>query len=319
MERMVRVYAIASGKGGVGKTTVAANLGVSLGRLRKKTLVIDADLAMDGIAGFFGIGETTTALHDLLVGRGSIEGAMQSVYGIKVIPSGETLRGFLKADPEKLKRVVDRAKRDLDYIIIDLPPGLNKYSLAPLKVADEVLLVVTPELPSIEAVKKLQSVLEVLGKKTGGVIVNRLRKPSFFDRLRGVKFMETGNIERKLNAKILGEIPEDLAVIESINARKPVIIHRPKSPASKAFDKLARVISGPVEEEKLEEKKPPWKEKPREKKPKKEKPGRPGGKPLGKKPEKGKVSRRKRRISKAVKKISKPRAERPSRPTKKKR
>ena len=91
---MVKVYAIASGKGGVGKTAVAANLGVSLGRLRKRTLVIDADLAMGGIAGFLGIGETTVALHDLLAGRGNIEGAVQSVYGIKVIPSGETLSGY---------------------------------------------------------------------------------------------------------------------------------------------------------------------------------------------------------------------------------
>ncbi len=335
---MVKVYAIISGKGGVGKTTIATNLGVSLGRLRKRILVIDADLAMGGVDTFLGIGETSVALHDLLAGEGNVKGAVQSAYGIKAIPSGQTLGGFLKADPKKLKGIVDRVKREQDYVFIDTPPGLNKYSLSPLKAADEALLVVTPELPSIEAVKKLQVISGVLGKKTK-IIVNRLRKPSFFDRLKGVKFMESKDIERKLNAKILGEIPEDPAVTQSVNARKPVVVHKPKGSASKAFDELAKEISGVKKEEKPPEEKPPEKEeKPPEEKPKEEKPPEKKEKPKEEKPPKGpeekpkekkppeekpkeKKPKKEKKVSKPVKKkkrVSRPGKKKPSRPRKKK-
>ncbi|MEA1904659.1 MAG: cell division ATPase MinD [Candidatus Hadarchaeota archaeon] len=305
---MTKVYAIISGKGGVGKTTIATNLGVSLGRLRKRILVIDADLAMGGVDTFLGIGETSVALHDLLAGKGNVRGAVQSAYGIKAIPSGQTLDGFLKSDPEKLKSIVDRVKREQDYVFIDTPPGLNKYSLSPLKAADEALLVVTPELPSIEAVKKLQVISGVLGKKTK-IIVNRLRKPSFFNRLRGVKFMESKDIERKLKTEILGEIPEDSAVTQSVNARKPVVVYKPKGSASKAFDELAKEISGvkekekPKEEKKPEEKKHPEKEeKPEEEKPegKPEKEEKPEKKP--KKKRVSKPAKKKKRVSRPVKK-----------------
>jgi len=241
---MSKVYTITSGKGGVGKTTIAANLGVSLSRMRKKTVVVDADLAMGGIATILGLGETSVTLHEVLAGKGSIEKAIYSVQGVKILPSGPTIAGFLKADPKKLKGVVDKLTKTYEYVIIDSPPGLNKYSLIPLKSADEVLLVVTPDLPAVQATAKLQSVIETVDAKVRGVVVNRSRKPSSFARLRGAKeFMKGEDIEHRLKAKILGIIPEDPAVIESVNVKKSVIVHKPKSSASKALSALAKKLT----------------------------------------------------------------------------
>jgi septum site-determining protein MinD len=241
---MSQVYTITSGKGGVGKTTIAANLGVSLGRMRKKIILIDADLAMGGIATILGLDETPVTLHEVLAGKGSIEKAVYSTQGMDVLPSGPTIAGFLKADPKKLKGVVDRLTKTYDYVIIDSPPGLNKYSLTPLKIADEVLLVVTPDLPAVQATAKLRGVIEALNANVKGAIVNRSRKRSFLAKLIGTKeFMKDEDIERRLKAKILGVIPEDPAVIESMNVKKSVVVYRPKSSASQALSALAKNLA----------------------------------------------------------------------------
>ncbi|MDI6820444.1 MAG: cell division ATPase MinD [Candidatus Hodarchaeaceae archaeon] len=240
---MSKVYTITSGKGGVGKTTAAANLGVCLGQLGKKTLVIDADLAMGGIATILGLSETYVTLHEALGGKVSAEKAIYSAHGIDVLPSGPSIGGFLGADPNKLGSIVEKLVKGYDYILIDAPPGLNKYSLAPIKVADEILLIVTPDPPAIEAAAKLHTVAEVMDAKIGGVVVNRARKSSFLGRLRGSKLMKNAEIEGKLKAQILGTIEEDPAVIESTNLKKPVIVYKPKSPASKALRGLAAKLT----------------------------------------------------------------------------
>jgi septum site-determining protein MinD len=241
---MSKVYTIASGKGGVGKTTIAANLAVSLNRMRKKTVVVDADMAMGGIATIFGLDETPVTLHELLAGKGSLEKAIYSTQGVDVIPSGPTVAGFLKADPKKLEGVVDKLTKTYDCVIIDGPPGLSKYSLVPLKSADEVLLVVTPDLPAVQATAKLLSVIVAVKANVRGVVVNRFKKPSFFARLAGAKelMMRDEDIERRLRAKILGIIPEDPTVMESICVKKSVVVYRPKSPASKAISALAKKL-----------------------------------------------------------------------------
>ena len=237
---MSKVFTVISGKGGVGKTTIASNLGVSLSLMHKTTVVVDADLAMGGIATILGLGEAPVSLHELLADKGSVEKAIHSTHGLDVLPSGPTIEGFLKADPKKLKRVVDKLAKTHDYVIIDSPPGLNKYSLAPLKAADEVLLVVTPDIQAVQATAKLQKVIDAINATVRGVIVNRYRKPSFFAWLFGAKDpLGKENIERELKAKVLGVIPEDPAVIESINMKKSVILHKPKSRASQAITTLA--------------------------------------------------------------------------------
>jgi len=233
-----KVYAITSGKGGVGKTTIAANLGVSLGRMHKKAVVVDADLAMGGIATILGLGKTPVTLHELLAGKGSIEKATYSTQGVSVLPSGPTITGFMNANPNKLKGVVNKLNKTYDYVIIDSPPGLNKYSLIPLKIADEVLLVVTPDLLAVQAAAKLRSVIKAINANIR-VIVNRSRKPSFFAK----EFMRGEDIERRLKADILGIVPEDPAVIESMNVKKSVVVHKPKSPASKAINALAKDLT----------------------------------------------------------------------------
>lgn len=240
---MSKVYTITSGKGGVGKTTATTNLGVCLGQMGKKTLVIDADLAMGGIATVMGLGETYVTLHEVLGGKVNAEKAIYSAHGIDVMPSGPSIGGFLSADPNKLEGVVEELVKGYDYILIDAPPGLNKYSLAPLRAADEVLLIVTPDPTAVEAAAKLRTVAEVMEAKVSGAIVNRVKRGSLLSRLMGGKSTKNMNVEEKLKVQVLGTIDEDPAVGEAASLRKPVVVHKPKSPASKALRGLAAKLT----------------------------------------------------------------------------
>lgn len=233
---MVKVITIASIKGGVGKTTIAENLGIALGRLKRRVLLVDSDLATSGLSTLVGLTERTPTLHDLLAGRGEATKAVADAFGVQVLPSGPSLSGFVRADPAKLADVVDNLKRNYDYVIVDTPPGLNKYSLAPLKFADEILLVTTQDPSAVVAATRLEEVAGALGLKITGVIINRLRKPSFFRKLR---LMTPAQIQDRLKAKIIQEIPEDPAVTEAASLRRPMLFFKPKSGISKSVRSLA--------------------------------------------------------------------------------
>lgn len=241
---MGKVYAVASIKGGVGKTTIAGNLGVALARAGRKVLLVDTDLAMAGLTTVFGLSDAPVTLHDLLAGKGTVDKALCKAHGVDVLPSGPTVGGFLRADPTRLKGILDGLKGGYDYVILDTPPGLSKYSLTPLKLADELLMVVMPEISSVESAARLENVAELLDAKITGVVVNRVKKPSVLDRLKGTRRMRREEVQRRLRSKIIGGIPDDPAVVEAANLRRPVVLHKPKGAASKAFRSLAAVIAG---------------------------------------------------------------------------
>lgn len=233
---MVRVIAITSIKGGVGKTTIAGNLAITLGRFGRRVLLVDADLATSGLTTIFGLTDRDPNLHTLLSGKGNITKATHDAYGVHVLPSGPSLGGFVRADPMKLGRVVDQLSRDYDYVIIDTPPGLSKYSLAPMKLAGELLIVTTQDPSSVEAAVKLEEAAETLGLKISGVVVNRVGKSSFFHKLR---LLSRAQIQGRLKTRILAGIPDDSAIREAATLQRPIVLWKPKGKASKAIRALA--------------------------------------------------------------------------------
>jgi septum site-determining protein MinD len=231
----VRVITIASIKGGVGKTTIAENLSITLGRLGRKVLLVDADLATSGLTALLGLTDREPNLHTLLAGSGDATKATCEAYGVHVLPSGPSLSGFVRADPMKFTGIVDQLKRNYDYVIIDTPPGLSKYSLAPLKLSDEILVIATQDPAAVDAAVKLEEVAETLGLKIAGVVVNQVRKSSF---LRRVRVMSHAQIQSKLKTKVIAGIPDDMAVVEATNLQRPVVLWKPKGKASRAISAL---------------------------------------------------------------------------------
>ncbi|MFP4632716.1 MAG: cell division ATPase MinD [Halobacteriota archaeon] len=233
---MARVYTIASGKGGTGKTTTTINLGTSLAKLGRKTTVLDADLGMANLGLLLGLEEEPVTLHEVLSGDQRIKNAIyEGPEGLQVVPAGLTLEGFQKADPEKLQDALSYIVSNTEYLLIDAPAGLSKDSVIPLAVADEVLLVVNPELSSMADGLKTRVMTDKVGSKVGGIILTRAGS--------GGDDLDVSRVEDLLEAEVLVTVPEDAEVRRSASYKKPVVLHSPDSPASQAYQKLAAHIA----------------------------------------------------------------------------
>jgi septum site-determining protein MinD len=233
---MAVILTVASIKGGVGKTTIAENLGITLGRMGRRVLIVDADITTSGMSTLLGLADREPNLHDLLGGRGDPPKAIYDAYGIKVLPSGHTLGGFVRADQARLSRVIDGFRQNFDVVIIDTPPGLTKYNLVPLKLADSVLSVTTQDPAAVESAAKLDEVAQTMGLKIAGVVVNRVRKSSFMHKL---KLLNKAQVQARLKSKIIAAIPEDVSVMEAATVRRPAVFYKPKSEVAKSIRALA--------------------------------------------------------------------------------
>jgi septum site-determining protein MinD len=234
---MARVYTIASGKGGTGKTSVTLNLGTALAMLGKKTIVLDADIGMANLGLLLGLERCKITLHEVLSGRAEInEAVYEGPAGLKVVPSGLSLKGFQTSRPDRLKKVMTDLIDGMDYVLIDAPAGISKDGVIPLAVADKVLLVVNPELASMADALKTKAITEMLGRQIEGAILNRaeLEKTE----------LNRNKVSEILGVKILELIPEDVNVRRAAAFKVPAVIRTPTSPASIAFRRLAAQLAG---------------------------------------------------------------------------
>lgn len=230
------VYAIASGKGGVGKTTLTINLGAALAARGRTTVIVDADLGMANMATFLGLESSAPNLHDVLAGSIQIhEAAAEIEDGFAVIPGGNSLEAFAEADTEVLESVIDELREAFDIVLIDVGAGLSHDTVLPIGLADEIILVATPDLAAIENAEKSKQLAERMGKQILGIVLTRTG--SQFD-------LDVNTVGRELEVLVLAVIPEDEAVHESLDARTPVVNLRPTAPAAIGFAGLARYLDG---------------------------------------------------------------------------
>jgi septum site-determining protein MinD len=234
---MTRVYTIASGKGGTGKTMTVVNLGTSLALLGKQTIILDADIGMANLGLVLGLERSKITLHEVLAGEADVSQAVyQLPTGLKVVPSGISLRGFQDADPDRLQFVMNELIKGVEYVIIDAPAGINKDGVIPLAISDEVLLVVNPELSSMLDAAKVEAVVDIVGGSLGGIVINRV--PPY---RASITVQKIGEV---MNAPVLGVIPEDPNVRTATAFKTPVVVRYPDSPASRGYKALAARLVG---------------------------------------------------------------------------
>lgn len=234
---MVTTYAIASGKGGTGKTTLSVNLGTALAGYGKDTYILDADMGMANMGLVLGLENVPVSLHDVLAGDADVADAIyEGPNGVRVVPSGISLQGFQNADPERLGDVMKKIIRHCEILIIDAPAGISRDGVIPLAIADEVILVVNPELSSMIDALKTKILTELIGGKVKGFILNRA---TFENTEFSLK-----KIQEVLDLKLIGVIPEDPNVRRSAAYRQPIIIRYPDSPASIEIKRIASRIAG---------------------------------------------------------------------------
>ncbi len=234
---MIRAYTITSGKGGVGKTTITVNLGISLALLKRETYILDADIGMANMALILGMDNVPVTLHEVLAGKASIEDAIyEGPGGVKVVPSGISLQGFQQADPDNLRDVMRTLVDRCEYLLIDAPSGISKEGVVPLSVADEVILVVNPELASMADALKTKILCEVMGGHVYGAILNRAGQEH--------TELRSQSVEDVLGVRVVDVVPEDANVRRAAAYKTPCVLKYPESDASYAFRRLAAQISG---------------------------------------------------------------------------
>lgn len=229
---MGRIIAFASGKGGTGKTTVIANVAVAASQLGKDVGVLDADIPMANLALVLGLGEQDTTIHEVLAGESDLSEAIYTgAEGVKAVPSGMSLNGVRKADPKGVKDVVKEFSDEVEILLIDCPSGLGEETLMALQLAEELVLVVMPEITSLSDALKTKIVAKRFGVETIGAIISRASEDEDLD----VAFQE---VESMLETSVLGVIPEDPEIRKSITYGEPVVVRKPKSPSGKGIQKI---------------------------------------------------------------------------------
>lgn len=232
---MTRFIVVASGKGGVGKTTMAANLAVALSRMGKNVAVIDADVVMANLEIILGLKNPPVALIDVLSGRLDIEDVMyEGVDGIRIIPAGITLDGFNEQNMEMLKTALKEIPRDIDILVIDAPAGRDAAMV--MDEGQEVLIITVPEVSSVSDALKMKLLAEKMGAKVIGVILNRVENKS--------RELDIESVERALDSNVISIVPEDSKVKEALAYESTFISRYPSSRPSIEVMKLAAALIG---------------------------------------------------------------------------
>jgi septum site-determining protein MinD len=236
---MVKLITITSGKGGVGKTTTAINLGVALRHFGKDVIILDANLTTPNIGLHLGAPIVPVNLNHVLNGKAKISDAIyEHESGAKIIPSSLSVKELRKIDYSKLKEVGKKLRKIADYIIYDSAAGLGEETIGALEAADEAIIVTNPEILAVTDALKTSKLLEEMGKPIRGVIVNRSNGDK--------NEMPLQNIADMLELPIIGVVPEDKNVKSALLKKNSLLQTHPRSKASKAFRKIAARIIGNV-------------------------------------------------------------------------
>lgn len=244
---MGRIIAIVSGKGGVGKTTTAINLGAALNKLNKEVIIVDANLNTPNIGIHLGAPIVPVTLNHVLKGKADISEAIyEHSSGTKIVPSSLSIKEITKFNTKRIPQVIRQLKDRADFIILDSAAGFSEEAMATLDAGEEIIIVTNPEMPSVTDSLKAVKVAREMKKDIKGVIVTRHRDQSYEMSLQSIKSM--------LEAQIIGVVPEDVSVKKALNKRDAVVHTYPKSKVSRKYNEIAIKIIGPsaIKEQKNE-------------------------------------------------------------------
>jgi septum site-determining protein MinD len=240
---MTRIIVTTSGKGGVGKTTVTANLGMALARLGRSVALVDADFGLRNLDLLLGL-ENRIVYTAVEVANGEcrLEQALvkdKREPKLVLLPAAQN-RNKEAMSPEQMKQLVEDLTKTYEYIIIDSPAGIEMGFKNAIAAAREALIVTTPEIAAVRDADRVVGLLEAEGVKQIQLIVNRLRPVM----VQANDMMSVQDVQELLAIGLIGVVPEDERVIVSTNRGEPLVLAEEPSMAGKAFDNIARRLEG---------------------------------------------------------------------------
>ncbi|HEY3380300.1 MAG TPA: MinD/ParA family protein [Vicinamibacterales bacterium] len=238
--------AVTSGKGGVGKTSVVINLAVALARLRHRVAILDADFGLGNVDVLLGLAPAYHLGH-MLAGEREIEDILvDGPFGVKIIPASSGLRDLTALTEAQWLRLADGLQRlclNLDYLLIDTAAGLSD-NVVQLLISAQRVLVVTSLEPSamVDAYAMVKVLTLADATKDIAILVNGARDADEGELVyRQLDVAATRFLNRGL--RYYGYVPYDPAVREAVLVQRPIVDHRPQSPASRCFRVLASRIA----------------------------------------------------------------------------
>jgi flagellar biosynthesis protein FlhG len=224
-----RIIAVTSGKGGVGKTFVAANLAAALARQGQRVLVLDADLGLANLDVVLNLFPKIT-LHDVFTGRSTLADAvLPAPGGFSVLLAGSGMVEYSRMTPEvreQLQRVVAEVAPKYDHVLLDTGAGISDVVLYTISLAGEVLIVATPEPTSLtDAYATIKVLATTQQRRPVRLLVNQVRRSGEGRTVRAQlqavvdKYVNPG-LAVPLKLELLGEVPSDPAVRDAVQHRR---------------------------------------------------------------------------------------------------
>jgi flagellar biosynthesis protein FlhG len=243
--RATRVYSITSGKGGVGKTAVTANIAVSLAKLGKKVLILDADLGLANIDVVFGLAPKYNLNH-FFSGEQELSSILvEGPSGVKILPAGSGVQNFTRLDSQQKQKLLDSLDlmhNDFDFVLIDTEAGISENVTYFNTAAQEILVVTTPDPTAITDAYALMKLLSTqYHEKRFNLVVNMIQSDEeALDVYR--KLTMVSNRYLDISIEFLGSIPADRQMIDAIRKQKVIVELYPASRITSAFNQLAGTL-----------------------------------------------------------------------------
>lgn len=239
-----RIIVVTSGKGGVGKTTATANIGMSIARLGYKVALVDADIGLRNLDLLLGLENRIlyTAI-DILEGQCRLNQALirdkrWKNLALLAISKNRQRYNVTKNNMDNLIQSI--SSFGYEYILIDCPAGIDIGFINAISPAQEAIIVTTPEITAIRDADRVAGLLEANGIYNVKLLVNRI-KP---DMIQKNHMMSVKDVQDMLGIPLLGAIPEDNHVIISTNRGEPLVLKKNLTLSGIAFENAARRLIG---------------------------------------------------------------------------
>ena len=237
-----RVITITSGKGGVGKTTGVANLGVCLALEGNRVVVLDADIGLRNLDVVMGLeNRIVYDIVDVVEGRCRLRQALirdKRLPELHLLPAAQT-RDKTAVNPEQMVRLCEELRQDHHFVLIDSPAGIEQGFQNAIAGADEIIIMTTPEVAAVRDADRIIGLIEAEDKGPPKLIINRIKS----EMVRRGDMLSTEDVIEILAIDLIGIIPEDEEIIISINRGIPIALDG-RSKSGLAFRNIARRMLG---------------------------------------------------------------------------